>query len=170
MRRGGGSTCSWLMRVGVGRGRRGFAGDLTEGEIGKAVTPLVSGRRGGTDASSAKRMQGHMRRAEVPHAIPALGDELEFSMRADLMFCSDDGFGEVTSPRRYLHGLVDGGDDADNVNAFSKGNKFTESREGVASSPSAMGKDESIHEFIGPCVLDLKGLLVLERLRCKTTY
>jgi hypothetical protein len=38
----------------MGRGRRGFAGHLTEVKIGEAMTPLVGRGRGGT--AGAKRM------------------------------------------------------------------------------------------------------------------
>jgi hypothetical protein len=85
-------------------------------------------------------------------------------MSVDLMFGSDDCFGEFAPPRRYLYGLINVGDDADDANTFCEWDKFTEGCEGVTGSPSAMRKDKSVHEFIGPCVLDLKGLLVLERL------
>jgi hypothetical protein len=85
-------------------------------------------------------------------------------MGADLMFCSDDCFGEVAPSGRYFDSLVDGGDDTDDANTLCEGDKFTKGCEGITGSPSAMRKDEGIHEFIGPCVLDLKGLLVLKRL------
>jgi hypothetical protein len=109
-------------------------------------------------------MQGRGIGAGLPHAIPTLGYELEFAMRANLMFRSHNCLGEVAPPGRYFYCLVDGGGNTDNANAFGEWDKFTEGCEGITGSPSAMRKDKGVHEFIGPCVLDLKGLLVLERL------
>jgi len=96
---------------------------LTEGEI--TVIPFVNRRRRGADTANAMRMQGRGIGVGLPHAITTLGYELEFAMRANLMFRSHNCLGEVAPPGRYFYCLVDGGGNTDNANAFGEWDKFT---------------------------------------------
>jgi hypothetical protein len=72
--------------------------------------------------------------------------------------------------RRDLHGFVKISEDAKDIDTFGERDKLAEGSEGIAGSLSAMGEDKSVNEFIKPCVLYFKCLLLLQQVCCKAPW
>lgn len=71
-------------------------------------------------------------------------------------------------PSTELDGLVDHRRDRLHARALGEGRKLDDCSNAVPGGPGLVRYHDGVHEFLGPCVLDLESLLILEGLRAET--
>lgn len=70
----------------------------------------------------------------------------------------------IAGATERANGLVEEGGDALYANALCQRGELDERGEIIACGPGLVGEHEGIHQLVGPGILDLQGLLVLQRL------